>query len=350
MGKHIPIIPGTTAPLALTPFRPGKLALVCEGGGQRGIFTAGVLDEFQRANFNPFDLMLGTSAGAQNLSAFICGQPGYARRVITRYTTSKLFFNPLRFVRGGHLIDLDWLIDITTQEFPLAMAAGEKMFSSGREFYMCACRSDDYSPGYFAPTAANWLNLIKASSAIPGLYRPGVDLDGVSYLDGGISDAIPVREAVRRGAETIVVIRTVPSQLTYTPQWLKRVERWLSEGALQPLVNIMQLHEASYHQTQQFIQNPPGNVTIVEIFPPQPLASRALGSRIAALNKDYHLGRRCGRHFLATVGQWLQDQGTLVNQPPVVPAAPVANEPDRQGIAAASEAGNDADYIKGSQA
>lgn len=350
MGNYIPIIPGLTETPALVPFRPGKLALVCEGGGQRGIFTAGVLDEFQRASFNPFDLMLGTSAGAQNLSAYICGQPGYARRVITRYTTSKLFFNPLRFVRGGHLIDLDWLLDITAAEFPLAMAAGEKMFSSGREFYMCACRSDDYSPGYFAPTAANWLNLIKASSAIPGFYRPGVDLEGISYLDGGISDAIPVREAVRRGAETIVVIRTVPSQMTYTPQWLKRMERWFSEGALQPLVTIMQLHEASYRQTQEFIQHPPGNVTIVEISPPHALASRALGSRIASLNQDYHLGRRCGRHFLATVGQWLRDSSTLVNKPPAVPVAPVANEPDRQGIAVASEAGNDADYTEGSLA
>ncbi|WP_067706848.1 patatin family protein [Erwinia sp. ErVv1] len=344
MGKRIPITLGSIEPLALAPFHPGRLALVCEGGGQRGIFTAGVLDEFQRAKFNPFDLMLGTSAGAQNLSAYICGQPGYARRVITRYTTSKLFFNPLRFVRGGHLIDLDWLGETTSQEFPLAMEAGEKMFSSGREFYMCACRSDDYSPGYFAPTAANWLNIIKASSAIPGMYRPGVDLDGVSYLDGGISDAIPVREAARRGAETIVVIRTVPSQMTYTPQWLKRVERWLSDSALQPLVNIMQLHEESYRQTQQFINNPPGKVNVIEIFPPHALASMALGSRVSSLNQDYHLGRRCGRYFLATVGQWLKESDTRLSPTSVVPAAPVANQPDRREIILDPLAGNDADY------
>jgi predicted patatin/cPLA2 family phospholipase len=31
--------------------------------------------------------------------------------VITRYTTNKLFFDPLRFVRGGNLIDLDWLVE-----------------------------------------------------------------------------------------------------------------------------------------------------------------------------------------------------------------------------------------------
>ncbi|HBW2578156.1 TPA: patatin family protein, partial [Salmonella enterica subsp. enterica] len=52
MGQRIPVTLGNIAPLSLTPFRSGRMALVCEGGGQRGIFTAGVLDEFMRAQFN----------------------------------------------------------------------------------------------------------------------------------------------------------------------------------------------------------------------------------------------------------------------------------------------------------
>lgn len=311
VGYRIPITLGNIEPLAYKPYQPGKMALVCEGGGQRGIFTAGVLDEFQRARFNPFDLMIGTSAGAQNLSAFICGQPGYARRVITRYTTTANFFNPLRFVRGGHLIDLDWLVDITSQQLPLAIESAEQHLQNGREFLMCACRSDDFEPTYISPTRESWLPAIKASSAIPGLYCQGVDLDGVSYQDGGISDAIPVEEAYRRGADTIVVIRTVPSQAYYTPQWMKRMEHWLSESSLQQLVRIMQQHEQSYHRIQQFIEKPPGDLRIFEIFPPKPLASNALGSRVAALNRDYHLGRRCGRYFLATVGHWLLPKDSL---------------------------------------
>lgn len=63
MGQRIPVTLGNIAPLSLRPFQPRRIALVCEGGGQRGIFTAGVLDEFMRAQFNPFDLYLGTSAG-----------------------------------------------------------------------------------------------------------------------------------------------------------------------------------------------------------------------------------------------------------------------------------------------
>ncbi|WAT00232.1 patatin family protein [Rouxiella chamberiensis] len=319
MGYRIPVTLGNIEALAYKPYKPGKIALVCEGGGQRGIFTAGVLDEFQRAGFNPFDLLIGTSAGAQNLSAYVCGQAGYARRVITRYTTSPNFFNPLRFVRGGHLIDLDWLVDETSRNMPLAMDSAEKLLIDGREFLMCACRSDDYQPNYFAPTRESWLPLIKASSAIPGFYRMGVDLDGISYQDGGISDAIPVEEAYRRGADTIVVIRTVPSAMFYTPQWMKRMEQWLSESSLQQLVHMVQHHEQSYYRIQQFIENPPGDLRIFEIFPPKPLASHALGSRLPALNQDYHLGRRCARYFLSIASHWLMPREKDMPMPIITP-------------------------------
>lgn len=355
MGQRIPITLGNIAPLALSPFRPGRLALVCEGGGQRGIFTAGVLDEFMRANFNPFDLYFGTSAGAQNLSAYLCNQPGYARKVIMRYTTSREFFNPVRFVRGGNLIDLDWLIESTASQMPLAMDTAARLFDSGKAFYMCACRGDDFTPGYFSPTSQTWLDLIRASSAIPGFYRPGVMLEGINYLDGGISDAIPVQEAAKRGAQTIVVIRTVPSQMYYTPQWFKRMERWLGDSSLQPLMALVQHHETSYRAIQQFIEKPPGKLRIFEIYPPRLLKSMALGSRLPALRDDYKLGRLCGRYFLATVGKLLAETPPLLRHPPrivtppgvvvpptvVVPPAVVANDAITTPLVDAPQANDD---------
>jgi hypothetical protein len=50
------------------------------------------------------------------------------------------------------------------------------------------------------------------------------------------------------------------------------------------------------------------------------------------------------------VGQWLQENETLLSTKPVVPPAPVANEPVRDGVILDPLAGNDADYDKGSLA
>ena len=176
-------------------------------------------------------------------------------------------------------------------------------------------------------------------------------LDGISYLDGGVSDAIPVQEAARRGAQTIVVIRTVPSQMFYTPQWFKRMERWLGESSLQPFVNLVQHHEATYRTTQQFIEKPPGKLRILEIYPQKPLKSMALGSRLPALLEDYKTGRQCGRYFLATVGKMLADRPPLVRHLPrvtqpasvVVPAASVANDSHPATFVTAPQA-NDASF------
>lgn len=287
------------------PLHYRKIALVCEGGGQRGIFTAGVLDEFMRHDFLPFELMIGTSAGAQNLSAYACGQPGYARHVISRLTTTRQFFDPVRFLRGGHLIDLDWLIDTTSNHCPLDMSRARQRLT-GRELLLCACRSDDLRPTYFPIDQGNWLAAIKASSAMPWFYRDGAEVDGINYVDGGVSDAVPVREAHRRGADLIVVIRTTPSLTPLPSDWRLRLRQWLSNGQLRRMIELIEAFEASYLATQAFIDHPPDDVCVLEIAPSAPLASTVLASTQKALRTDYHAGRHCGECFMSRISPRLQ--------------------------------------------
>jgi predicted patatin/cPLA2 family phospholipase len=77
--------------------------------------------------------------------------------VITRYTTAREFFDPMRFVRGGNLIDLDWLVDTTSKKMPLAMAYAEDCFAQGKS---SGC----------APVAA----MITRQTTFPPLSRPGL--------------------------------------------------------------------------------------------------------------------------------------------------------------------------------
>ncbi len=76
----------------LSKYTGGFNALVAQGGGQRGIFTAGVLDAFLLSDFDPFHQFYGTSAGALNLSAYLCRQKGIGRSFILELTTSPEFF------------------------------------------------------------------------------------------------------------------------------------------------------------------------------------------------------------------------------------------------------------------
>src|SRR6476469_8399668 len=98
---------------------PARSALVVEGGAMRGIFSAGVLDAFLEASWNPFDLAIGSSAGASNLLSYLAGQRGRTRRCHLNQMSRPEFIDAWRFVRGGHWVDLDWLWEAITREDPL---------------------------------------------------------------------------------------------------------------------------------------------------------------------------------------------------------------------------------------
>lgn len=274
--------------------RHSGMALACEGGGQRGIFTAGVLDTFLDHDFFPFKIMVGTSAGAQNLSAYACGEQDYARRIIMRYSTHRSFFDPMRFARGGHLIDLDWLFETSAHEMPLDLARGARRLLD-RKLLFCASHSDTLRAEYFPFQPDTWQHTVKASSAIPLFYRGGVNIGGQQYWDGGVADALPVVAAHAHGGDCVMVIRTLPAAHALKP--LKLPAR-LTRGKLNNMASILQTHLDGYLIAQHFINEPPPGVTVIELAPSVPLKSQLLGSRPEALRHDYRLGQACARQFL----------------------------------------------------
>jgi predicted acylesterase/phospholipase RssA len=54
------------------------------------------------------------------------------------------------------------------------------------------------------------LRLLKATAAVIPLYNQSVMLDGIPYADGGITDPIPVMDAVSNGCTHILVLLTRP--------------------------------------------------------------------------------------------------------------------------------------------
>jgi len=198
-----------------------KTALIAEGGGQRGIFTAGVLDAWLENNYDPFDLFIGTSAGSQNLTSYLARQKGYAKRLIRGLSRHKRFFQLGRGLFGKSIVDLDWYFD-KTKEVNRALDFKTATQSLGnRELLITTTNAADRKPYYLSPNGEDmqWLALLKASSALPFLYKDGVNLtpwlttkaanDAIiqssntdlvhdMYLDGGLAAPLPVKEAYNR--------------------------------------------------------------------------------------------------------------------------------------------------------
>lgn len=285
-------------------------ALVVEGGGQRGIFTAGILDSWLAQDFNPFSLLIGTSAGAQNLSSYMTRQPGFAKRSILQLSRHPEFFNMRRTLSGRNTVDLDWYFEkVNAPEYKLNMTCAQTQLQN-RQLLFAATNTNGFSPTFFEPTEENWLTMLKASSALPYLYKKGVNIAGNHYVDGAVSLPIPIHEAVNRGAKKILVLRTVPTDQNMRSPWAHKLKSWVCPTRTCPKVlDIITGYENAYHDAVDFINRPHKDIQIIEIAPIKKLASRLLGSSMQALNNDYQTGYEMGSLFLdSKAGQLFKHQ------------------------------------------
>ncbi|HOW82313.1 MAG TPA: patatin family protein [Spirochaetota bacterium] len=279
--------------------KSGLSALVVEGGGMRGIFTAGVLDSFGRCGFDPFGLYIGVSAGACNLASHLAGQYGRNFRINTTYSLDRRFINPLRFIRGGHFIDLDWLWDITIRECRLDRAAIFKTLKRKNAQYLVVATSADTGRAlYLEPDEFTLEHYLKVSSSLPLLYRTLLETGDGRASDGGIADSIPVIEAYRRGATDITVLRTRPGNYVKHDRF--------SVGPLgfvlrkyPNLADSVRKRAERYMEAVDFIRKPPAGVQVTEIAPSGKIRAGRTTRDIRKLEELYREGEIAGkRHVL----------------------------------------------------
>jgi predicted patatin/cPLA2 family phospholipase len=271
-----------------------RVALVVEGGAMRGIFAAGALDVFLEHEFSPFDLVLGVSVGASNALSFLARQHGRSRRCFLDQMSRPEFIDPWRGVRGGHWLDLDWLWDAIEREDPLDRRAAA---ACGIEYALVATNVKTGEATYLAPKADDMLEALKASCALPLLYRKTVSLGNEQFVDGGLSDPIPVREAYRRGARTLVVVRSRAAHYVKNARIANRIGAWAMRR--EPgLVKACRSAAAVYRDAVDFMQSPPPDCHVIQVAPAEALATGRTSRDRTALERDYALGRALGREAI----------------------------------------------------
>jgi predicted patatin/cPLA2 family phospholipase len=275
-----------------------KTALVVEGGGMRGIFAAGVLHAFGKAGFDPFDLYIGVSAGACHLASHLAGQNNRNFDITLRYSLSSKFINPWRFLRGGHLIDLDWMWEQTIGNYRLDLAyLFHKLRTQNKEYIIVATSMDTGNALYLHPDENTLEHFLKVSSSLPVFYRNILEVNGEKATDGGIVDAIPVREAYLRGATNITVIRSRPSD------YVKKQSRLIFILSVYfrkypQLVEKFRKRAHNYMAAVDFIHHPPEGVRITELAPPKDVGIGRTTQNETILRATYEMGIDYGNRFL----------------------------------------------------
>ena len=183
-----------------------EAALVLEGGGTRGVFTAGVLDYLMEKEVK-FPYVIGVSAGACNAIDYVSKQIGRTKDCTIIQDRKNRYIGTKDALKKGYLFDMDRLFDeYPNRLFPFDF---DTYFASDIqcEVVVTNCLTGEAMYLSEKQDRERLLTICRASSSIP-LISPVVDVDGIPCVDGGVADSVPLIHSMKLGHQTNVVVLT----------------------------------------------------------------------------------------------------------------------------------------------
>lgn len=186
-----------------------SVGLVLEGGGLRGMFTNGILDVFMKNGIR-FDAVVGVSAGVLFGCNYKSNQPGRALRYNLRYKDNIEYMSWKSLIKTGNYVNerfsyhlLPYMLD------PFDFNEFKK---NPMKFYAVCTDIERGCSVYHEIDDANGIGMrwMQASASMPVFAKP-VEIDGRYYLDGGITDSIPLEFIQEKGFKKNIVILPQPA-------------------------------------------------------------------------------------------------------------------------------------------
>lgn len=227
-----------------------NMGLILEGGGMRGVYTAGVLDFFLDQEIG-FSEIYGVSAGSCHACSYLSKQRKRAFDVNADYLKDPRYCGLRSLLKTGNLFGAEMLYDIIPNQ--LNPYDHETFMKYPGKFYAVATDCRTGRPRYQQiKDLREDIIWIRASSSMPMVSRM-VEIDGVPYLDGGISDSIPLRQSIRNGNAKNVLILTRDASYRKKPGKTAALMRSFYPG-YPNLVRQMARRAENYNRTQELIE------------------------------------------------------------------------------------------------
>ena len=270
---------------------PRPLAFVLPGGGALGSYQVGVLRALTEASITA-DLLIGVSAGSVNAALFAWngGLDGLTRmeaiwRSIRRRDLMRVHPGRLALAFAGRQPSF---LDNRHGAAFLRRHLGNRQLEHAPT--RLALVATDLATGEAVPLLrGNTAQAVLASSAFPGVYQP-VELDGRTFIDGGVVADVPLDLAVELGAATALVLSVPPLSHGDTPR-----------RAIEILFRASSLGVEAHGRT--VLRRPPPGLVVVEVpAPPSALTTFDVGRSAFMIEEGYTAAGKWlrGDHVAAT--------------------------------------------------
>lgn len=261
----------------------------------RGMFTCGVLDVLMENGIS-FDGAVGVSAGATFGCNIKSKQIGRAYRYNKKYCSDKRYHSISSFIKTGDIYNVPFCYD----ELPYKLDRWdiETFKNNPMEFFCVATDIVSGKPVYHKCLTGEKYDIewIRASASMPIVSRP-VKIDGGIYLDGGISDSIPLKFMEDNGYTDNLVIETQPLDYVKGRQKYMQVVRW-SLRKYPNMIKCMEKRYIMYNEEKKYIREKEEKGLVRVIRPKEPLNISAIEKNPAEIERVYRLGREAGEKYI----------------------------------------------------
>lgn len=262
-----------------------SIGLVLEGGAMRGLYTSGVLDVFLDNNIK-VDGIIGVSAGVLFGVNYVSKQKGRSIRYNKKFARDKRYMGMRSFLTTGNIINRDFAYyEIPTK---LDIFDEETFEKSDTDFWATVTNIETGEAEYIKlEKPIEQMEVLRATSAMP-LVSKIVEWDNKKYLDGGVSDSIPVEKCKSMGYDKILVVLT--RTIEYRKKKANSLLAKIKYKEYPKLVETMENRYKKYNETVEKIIDMENKKEIFVIRPSKNLKLKRIEKDIDKLQAMYDLG------------------------------------------------------------
>jgi serine protease len=278
-----------------------KIGLVLEGGGMRGLFSAGVLDALLELKELSVNGIVGVSSGALFGVNYVSKQKERAVRYNKKYVDDKRYMGLHSWITTGNAVNKDFAF----YELPykLDVFDNETFKKAETDFYVVMTNVESGKPEYvLIEDAFAQMEYLRATSALPFASKI-IEINGKKYLDGGISDSIPIDFCESLGYDKIIAVLTRPEG-TYKEDKLGFLYK-LVYRKYPNLVNSLLNMATDYEKVLAKIKDLENKGKIFVVRPPEVLKIGRLEKNRDKIQKVYDTGLNTGLKELNNIVKYL---------------------------------------------
>ncbi|MDR6549788.1 patatin family protein [Paenibacillus qinlingensis] len=278
------------------------IGLVLEGGGMRGVYTAGVLEYFMEQNLY-FPYVVGVSAGACNAVSYISKQPGRNKKVTIGYVADHRYLSYRNLLRSKSIFGMDFIFNVLPNR--LEPFDYDTFYASSQQFAIGTTDAHTGEPIYFTKheLQQQTMPIVQASSSLPFVATP-IQFEGRTLFDGGLVDPIPVQKSVADGNRKHVIILT--KELGYRKRPFK--QRWLAKSfypKYNGLVNVLVNRSEIYNNTLETLERMEADGSAIIIRPSTKVEVGRMEKDPRKLEKLHDLGYEDAKRVGSQLKEWL---------------------------------------------